>query len=78
MERLQRLQIVQEVYFGDSNKIGELHDLQLYQRVAKRNRPPEPTDDPATPLSPREPPSPRGTFILVIFGGLPVPVRYLR
>ena len=45
MERLQRLQIVQDVYFGDSNKIGELHDLQLYQRVAKRNQPPKPTDD---------------------------------
>ena len=45
MERLQRLQIVQEVYFGDSNKIGELHDLQLYQRVAKRNQPPKPTVD---------------------------------
>ena len=45
MERLQRLQIVQDVYFGDSNKIGELHDLQLYQRVAKRNQPPKPTVD---------------------------------
>jgi len=45
LERLQRLQIVQDVYFGDENKIGELHDLQLYQRVAKRNQPPKPAAD---------------------------------
>ncbi len=48
MERLQRLQIVQDVYFGDDNKIGELHDLQLYQQFAKRiGRPAQPVPAPA-------------------------------
>jgi len=43
LERLQRLQIVQDVHFGDANRIGALHDLQLYQRLAKRNPRPAPT-----------------------------------
>jgi len=43
LERLQRLQIVQDVYFGDKNNIGVLHDLQLHQQFAKRNSRPAPT-----------------------------------
>jgi len=35
--RLQRLQIVQDVYFGDDNNVGSLHDVQLHQQFAKRN-----------------------------------------
>ena len=45
LERLQRLQIVQDVYFGDDNPAGSLHDVQLHQRFAKRNQPPKPTVD---------------------------------
>ena len=45
LERLQRLQIVQDVYFGDDNPAGSLHDVQLHQRFAKRNQPPKPTAD---------------------------------
>ena len=42
LERLQRLQIVQDVYFGDENTVGALHDLPLYQQFAKRNSRPAP------------------------------------
>ena len=43
LERLQRLKIVQDVHFGDENNVGALHDLQLYERFAKRNgRPAQP------------------------------------
>jgi len=52
LERLQRLQIVQDVYFGDENNIGAPHDLQLYQRFAKRNGRPAPTA-PAAPENPQ-------------------------
>ena len=45
LERLQRLQIVQDVYFGDDNPAGSLHDVQLHQRFAKRNQSPKPTVD---------------------------------
>ena len=45
LERLQRLQIVQDVYFGDDNPAGSLHDVQLHQRFAKRNQSPRPTVD---------------------------------
>ena len=45
LERLQRLQIVQDVYFGDDNPAGSLHDVQLHQRFAKRNQPPKPIVD---------------------------------
>ncbi len=37
LERLQRLQIVQDVHFGDENRVGALHDLQFDQQFAKRN-----------------------------------------
>jgi len=43
LREMERLQIVQDVYSSDENKIGELHDLQLYERFAKRNRSPKPT-----------------------------------
>jgi len=52
LERLQRLQIVQDVHFGDENAVGALHDLQLYQRFAKRNSRPAPTA-PAAPENPQ-------------------------
>ncbi|MBL8290674.1 MAG: hypothetical protein JNN08_02495 [Bryobacterales bacterium] len=39
LERLQRLQLAQDVHFGDENPVGALHDLELYQRLAKRTRP---------------------------------------
>jgi hypothetical protein len=54
LERLQRLQLAQDVHFGDENPVGALHDLQLYQRLAKRNGPlpqaaPQPAQHPQPP-----------------------------
>ena len=37
LHSLQPAGFVQDVHFGDANRIGALHDLQLYQRFAKRN-----------------------------------------
>jgi hypothetical protein len=55
LERLQRLQLLQDVHFGEEHAVSALHDLQLYQRFAKRNGPtPQPAQEPATnpqPLS---------------------------
>ena len=48
LERLQRLQLLQDVHFGEEHAVSALHDLQLYQRVAKRNGPmPQPAPKPA-------------------------------
>ncbi|MBL8290421.1 MAG: hypothetical protein JNN08_01220, partial [Bryobacterales bacterium] len=37
LERLQRLQLLQDVHFGEEHAVSALHDLQLYQRFAKQN-----------------------------------------
>ena len=48
LERLQRLQLLQDVHFGEEHAVSALHDLLLYQRVAKRNGPmPQPAPKPA-------------------------------
>jgi hypothetical protein len=48
LERLQRLQLLQDVHFGEEHAVSALHDLQLYQRFAKRNGlPPQPLPEPA-------------------------------
>lgn len=39
IEHLQRLQLAQAAHFGDDPIIGELHNVEVYQRVAKRNTP---------------------------------------
>ncbi|MBL8295267.1 MAG: SEC-C domain-containing protein [Bryobacterales bacterium] len=46
--RLQRLQLLQDVHFGEEHAVSALHDLPLYQRVAKRNGP---TPQPAASLT---------------------------
>jgi len=56
LERLQRLQMLQDIQSGEQKPLSALHDVELYQRVAKRNgRPaapaaPEPAANPQ-PLS---------------------------
>jgi len=48
LERLQRLQLLQDVHFGEEHAVSALHDLQLYQRFAKQNGlPPQPVPEPA-------------------------------
>ncbi|MBL8295369.1 MAG: SEC-C domain-containing protein [Bryobacterales bacterium] len=48
LERLQRLQLLQDVHFGEEHAVSALHDLQLYQRFAKQNGlPPQPVQEPA-------------------------------
>jgi hypothetical protein len=37
LERIQRLQIPQDGHFAEHRPIGALHNIQDYQRVAKRN-----------------------------------------
>ncbi|MBL8290266.1 MAG: SEC-C domain-containing protein [Bryobacterales bacterium] len=47
LERLQRLQLLQDVHFGEEHAVSALHDLQLYQRFAKQNGlPPQPVQEP--------------------------------
>ncbi|MBL8291204.1 MAG: SEC-C domain-containing protein [Bryobacterales bacterium] len=48
LERLQRLQLLNDVHFGEEHAVSALHDLQLYQRFAKQNGlPPQPVQEPA-------------------------------
>jgi hypothetical protein len=48
LERLQRLQLLQDVHFGEEHAVSALHDLQLYQCFAKRNGlPPQPVPESA-------------------------------
>jgi hypothetical protein len=48
LERLQRLQLLQDVHFGEEHAVSALHDLQLYQRFAKQNGlPHQPVQEPA-------------------------------
>ena len=48
LERLQRLQLLNDVHFGEEHAVSALHDLQLYQRFAKQNGlPPQPVPEPA-------------------------------
>ncbi|MBL8295263.1 MAG: SEC-C domain-containing protein [Bryobacterales bacterium] len=48
LERLQRLQLLQDVHFGEEHAVSALHDLQLYQRFAKQNGlPPQSVPEPA-------------------------------
>jgi hypothetical protein len=52
LERIQRLEIRQDDPFGEQRPIGALHNIQDYQRVAKRNgAPPQPA--PQTPQKPQ-------------------------
>lgn len=37
LEHLQHLQLAQAAFFGDDPTLGELHNVEIYQRVAKRN-----------------------------------------
>ena len=73
LERLQRLQLAQDVHFGDTNPTGALHDVQLYQRLAKRTppaaqpaaKPPQnpqpPSNQPGAKQIPRSAPCPCGS-----------------
>jgi len=37
LERLQRLQMLQDIQSGEQKPVSALHDVELYQRAAKRN-----------------------------------------
>ena len=38
LERLQRLQMAQDAWFGEETNLSALHDVQVFQQAAKRNR----------------------------------------
>jgi hypothetical protein len=54
LERLQRLQMLQDIQSGEQKPLSVLHDVELYQRVAKRNgRPAAPAPKPAEKPQPQ-------------------------